>query len=121
MDEEGYFFFVDRLKRMINRAGLKVWPTEVESILYQHPAIKEACVIPTPNERVIEEVKAYIVLKPEYVGKVKKKDIIEWAKKQMAPYKYPRVIEFVDELPKSGAGKILWRVLQEKEMKRVRK
>ena len=115
MDEDGYFFIVDRIKRMINRAGFKVWPAEVEAILYKHPAIKEVCVIGVPDDRVGEEVKAYVVLKPEYEGKVSEGDIIDWAKGQMAAYKYPRKIEFVKDLPKSGAGKILWRVLQERE------
>ncbi|GAB6887236.1 long-chain fatty acid--CoA ligase [Desulfothermus okinawensis JCM 13304] len=118
MDEDGFFFLVDRTKRMINRAGYKVWPAAVESILYKHPAIQEAVVVGTPEPRVGEEVKAFIVLNPEYKGKISKEDIINWAKGQMAAYKYPRIIEFVDELPKSGAGKILWRVLQEKEQKK---
>jgi fatty-acyl-CoA synthase len=115
MDDEGYFFILDRIKRMINRAGFKVWPAEVEAVLYKHPAIKEVCVIGVPDDRVIEEVKAYIVLNPEYENKVTEEDIISWAKEQMAAYKYPRKVEFVKELPKSGAGKILWRVLQERE------
>lgn len=115
MDEEGYFFIVDRVKRMINRAGFKVWPTEVENIMYGHPAIKEICIVGVPDERVVEEVKAYIVLKPEYEGKVKPEEIIEWAKGKMAAYKYPRIVEFVSDLPKSATGKILWRELQEKE------
>lgn len=118
MDEEGYFFIVDRIKRMINRAGFKVWPTEVESVLYQHPAIREVCVIGVPDDRVGEEVKAYVVLEPEYKGKVSADEIIAWSKERMAAYKYPRKVEFVDELPKSGAGKILWRVLQEREWKK---
>jgi len=118
MDEEGYFFIVDRIKRMINRAGFKVWPTEVESVLYQHPAIREVCVICVPDDRVGEEVKAYVVLEPEYKGKVSADEIIAWSKERMAAYKYPRKVEFVDELPKSGAGKILWRVLQEREWKK---
>ncbi len=120
MDEDGYFFIVDRIKRMINRAGFKVWPAEVEAILYKHPAVKEVCIIGVPDERVGEEVKAYIVLKEEYKGKVTEQDIINWAKERMAAYKYPRKVEFVDELPKSGAGKILWRVLQEKEWAKKR-
>lgn len=118
MDEDGFFFIVDRIKRMINRAGFKVWPAEVESVLYEHPAIKEVCVVGVPDERVVEEVKAYVVLKPEYEGKVSEQDIINWARKQMAAYKYPRKVEFVKELPKSAAGKILWRVLQEREKQR---
>jgi fatty-acyl-CoA synthase len=103
---------------MINRAGFKVWPAAVESILYKHPAIQETVVVGTPDPRVGEEIKAYIVLSKEYKSKISEKDIIEWAKEQMAAYKYPRKIEFIDELPKSGAGKILWRVLQEKEQKK---
>ncbi|MEM0373668.1 MAG: long-chain fatty acid--CoA ligase [Sulfolobaceae archaeon] len=117
MDEEGYFFFVDRLKRMINRAGFKVWPTRIENIMYQHPAILEVAVVATPDSRVGEEVKAYVVLKPEYKGKITENDIINWAKERMSAYEYPRVIEFVESLPKSGSGKILWRVLQDKEKK----
>ncbi|QXJ34788.1 long-chain fatty acid--CoA ligase [Saccharolobus shibatae] len=115
MDEEGYFFIMDRIKRMINRAGYKVWPTKVENKLYQHPAVLEACVVATPDPRTNEEVKAYIVLKSEYKGKITAEEIREWCKQHMSAYEYPRVIEFVDSLPKSGSGKILWRVLQEKE------
>lgn len=115
MDEEGYFFILDRIKRMINRAGYKVWPTKVENKLYQHPAVLEACVVATPDPRTNEEVKAYIVLKPEYKGKIGAEEIREWCKQHMSAYEYPRVIEFVDSLPKSGSGKILWRILQEKE------
>ncbi len=121
MDEDGYFFIVDRIKRMINRSGFKVWPAEVEGVLYRHPAVKEVCVIGVPDERVVEEVKAFIVLNPEYEGKITEKEIIEWAKQQMAAYKYPRIVEFVKELPKSGAGKILWRLLQEKEKEKMRR
>ncbi|AHC52165.1 long-chain fatty acid--CoA ligase [Sulfolobus acidocaldarius SUSAZ] len=115
MDDEGYFFIVDRVKRMINRAGFKVWPTKVENKLYQHPAILEACVVSTPDPRVGEEVKAYVVLRPEFRGKVTEEDIINWSKEHMSAYEYPRIVEFVDSLPKSGSGKILWRVLQDKE------
>ncbi|PVU76786.1 long-chain fatty acid--CoA ligase [Sulfolobus islandicus] len=115
MDEEGYFFILDRIKRMINRSGYKVWPTKVENKLYQHPAVLEACVVATPDPRTNEEVKAYIVLKPEYKGKISAEEIREWCKQHMSAYEYPRVIEFVDSLPKSGSGKILWRILQEKE------
>lgn len=118
MDEEGYFFYVDRIKRMINRAGYKVWPYRVENILYMHPAILEVAVVATPDSRVGEEVKAYVVLKPEYKGKVKPEDIIQWAKERMSAYEYPRVVEFVDSLPKTASGKIDWRILQEQEKKK---
>jgi fatty-acyl-CoA synthase len=114
-DEEGYFFIVDRLKRMINASGFKVWPTEVESILYKHPAVQQACVIGVPDERRGETVKAYIVLHEKERGRVKEEEIIAWAKGQMAAYKYPRIVQFVEQLPVSGSGKILWRKLQEEE------
>lgn len=114
-DEEGYFFMVDRLKRMINAGGYKVWPSEVESTLYNHPAVQEVCVIGIPDERRGETAKAVVVLREEERGSVSEEDFIGWSKGQMAAYKYPRSVEFVDELPKSGSGKILWRELQERE------
>jgi fatty-acyl-CoA synthase len=119
-DEEGYYFMVDRVKRMINASGFKVWPTEVESILYKHPAVEQACVIGVPDPRRGESVKAFIVLNEKDRGTVEAKDIIEWSKEQMAAYKYPRAIEFLDQLPMSGSGKILWRKLQDQEKERVK-
>ncbi len=112
-DEEGYYFMVDRLKRMINASGYKVWPAEVESLLYGHPAIQEACVIGVPDEQRGETAKAIVVLREGEDATAD--EIIEWAKSEMAAYKYPRSVEFIDALPRSGAGKILWRELQEKE------
>ena len=114
-DEDGYFFIVDRLKRMINASGFKVWPTEVESQMYQHPAILEACVIGTRDAHRGETVKAVVVLRPEWRGRVDEAAIIHWCRESMAAYKYPRIVEFVDTLPKSGAGKIMWRELQDRE------
>jgi fatty-acyl-CoA synthase len=112
-DEEGYFFVVERVKRMINASGFKVWPSEVESILYKHPAIKEACVIGVPDKRKGEEIKAYVVLQEDKRGTVEAGDIIRWAQQHMAAYKYPRLVELVTSLPVTGSGKILWRKLQE--------
>lgn len=117
VDEEGYFFFVDRVKRMINASGFKVWPTEVESILYKHPAIQQACVVGVPDPKRGETVKAFVILNDDYVGKVTEEEIIEWSKGQMAAYKYPRIIEFRKTLPTTASGKILWRQLQEEEWK----
>lgn len=114
MDKEGYFFIVDRLKRMINASGFKVWPTEIESILYKHPAVKQACVVRAPDEKRGETVKAFIILTDESVGKVTETEIIEWSKDQMAAYKYPRIIEFIDSFPTTSSGKVLWRELQKK-------
>jgi len=113
MDEEGYFFLRDRLKRMINASGYKVWPTEVENAMYEHPAIHEACVIAVPDGKRGESVKALVVLKPAQRGLVREEDVVAWCRERMAVYKAPRVVEFLDSLPKSGTGKILWRELQE--------
>ncbi|GBC59206.1 long-chain fatty acid--CoA ligase [Desulfonema ishimotonii] len=115
MDEEGYFYIVDRSKRMINAAGFKVWPAEVESVLYRHPAVLEACVVGVPDPHRVENVKAFIVPRPEYRDRITAEEIIGWAKNEMSAYKYPRIIEFTDSLPKSGAGKIIWRELQARE------
>jgi len=115
MDEDGYFFIVDRLKRMINASGYKVWPTEVESLMYQHPAVQEACIIGTKDAHRGETVKAVIVPRAEWRDRVEAQPIIDWCREHMAAYKVPRVIEFVDALPKSGSGKIMWRELQERE------
>ncbi len=115
MDEDGYFFITDRLKRMINASGYKVWPSEVELLLYRHPAVAEACVISAKDAYRGETVKAVIVLRPDAVGKTTEQDIIGWAHEHMAAYKAPRLVEFAQALPKSGSGKVMWRLLQEKE------
>ncbi len=115
VDEDGYFFMVDRLKRMINASGYKVWPTEVEALMYQHPAVLEACVIGTRDAHRGETVKALVVLRPEWRGRVTAEELGEWGRQNMATYKAPRVVVFVDSLPKSGSGKIMWRELQERE------
>ena len=118
-DEDGYFFIVDRLKRMINASGYKVWPAEVEAMLYHHADVREACVIGTQDVRRGETVKAVVVLKEASRGKVAADDIIAWSRNKMAAYKVPRVIEFVETLPKSATGKVQWRLLQEAENKKI--
>ncbi len=115
IDEDGYFFMVDRLKRMINASGFKVWPAEVEALMYQHPDIQEACVIGAKDPHRGETVKAVVVIKEARRGKVSEQDIIDWAHASMAAYKSPRIVEFVDTLPKSATGKVMWRALQERE------
>jgi len=115
VDADGYFFMVDRLKRMINASGFKVWPAEVEALLYGHPAIQEACVIGAKDAHRGETVKAIVVVKETHRGKVSEQDIVDWARANMAAYKAPRIVAFVDALPKSATGKIMWRALQEKE------
>ncbi len=114
-DADGYFYIADRLKRMINAAGYKVWPAEVEMTLYKHPDIKEVAVVSTPDPRRGETVKAFVVLKPEAKGKVSGEQIVDWARAHMAVYKVPRLVELIDVLPRSGTGKIQWRALQDKE------
>ena len=118
-DEEGYFFITDRLKRMINASGYKVWPAEVESMLYAHPEIQEACVIGAPDGYRGETVKALIVLKQPSGREITAKEITDWARARMAAFKVPRVVQFVDELPKTATGKILWRKLQEEEKRKI--
>jgi fatty-acyl-CoA synthase len=115
VDEDGYFFITDRLKRMINASGFKVWPAEVEALLFGHPAIQEACVISTRDAYRGETVKAVVVLRPAAEGKTTPHDIINWCRENMAAYKYPRVVVFVQALPKSGSGKVMWRLLQQAE------
>jgi fatty-acyl-CoA synthase len=117
VDEEGYFFITDRLKRMINASGFKVWPAEVEALMFKHPAIQEACIISTRDAYRGESVKAVVVLRAANKGVTTEDEIISWCKDNMAAYKYPRVVQFVDALPKSGAGKVMWRALQEAEAK----
>ena len=117
-DEEGYFFITDRLKRMINAAGFKVWPAEVEAMLYAHPDVQEACVIGTRDAHRGETVKAVVVLKAASRGRVKEEEVVAWAREHMAAFKYPRVVEFVEQLPKTATGKVFWRKLQEEENRR---
>jgi fatty-acyl-CoA synthase len=119
MDEDGYFFIVDRVKRMINASGYKVWPTEVESLLYKHPAVAQACVVGVPDSTRGESVKAFVILEEDRIGTVTEEEIINWSKSQMAAYKYPRVIEFRDSFPTTASGKILWRKLQEEEKEKI--
>ena len=113
VDEDGYFFMTDRLKRMINASGYKVWPAEVEALMYRHPAIREVCVVSGVDARRGETVKAVVVLKDGFHGSVSEQDIVEWSHANMAAYKSPRIVEFREALPKSGTGKVQWRSLQD--------
>jgi long-chain acyl-CoA synthetase len=113
MDAEGYFFIVDRKKDMIDVSGLKVYPREVEELLFTHPGIKEAAVVGMPDSYRGEVVHAYVVLKPESRGKVTEQDVVMFCRSGLASYKAPRKVTFVDELPKSLVGKVLRRRLRE--------
>ena len=115
MDEEGYFFITDRLKRMINASGYKVWPSEVELLLFKCPWVQEACVVGTRDSYRGESVKAFVVLRDGARGQVSEEQVMAWAREHMAAYKVPRQVAFVDALPKSGSGKVMWRLLQERE------
>ncbi|MFZ8954855.1 MAG: long-chain-fatty-acid--CoA ligase [Burkholderiaceae bacterium] len=111
IDESGYFFMTDRLKRMINVSGYKVWPAEVEAMLFKHPAIAEACIISIPDDYSGERVHAVVVTREGMT--LTEAALIEWARQEMAVYKAPRSVRFVDAIPKSGSGKVMWRVMQE--------
>ncbi|MFC5727362.1 MULTISPECIES: long-chain-fatty-acid--CoA ligase [Nocardioides] len=108
-DADGWYYIVDRSKDMIIRGGFNVYPREVEEVLLTHPAISLAAVIGVPHQSHGEEVKAFVILKPD--ARATPDEIIEWSKEQMAAYKYPRVVEIVDSLPMTATGKILKREL----------
>ncbi|WP_416052525.1 class I adenylate-forming enzyme family protein [Cupriavidus basilensis] len=110
MDAQGWFYLVDRKKDMIVAAGYKVWPREVEDVLYTHPAVREAAVVGIPDAYRGETVKAVVSLKPQ--ASVTPEALLAWCKERMAAYKYPRVVEIIDELPKTVTGKILRRELR---------
>lgn len=112
MDENGFFYYVDRLKDVIKVSGFQVWPMEVEDILCSHPAVLEVAVVGIPDEYHGEVPKAYVVLKNEHKGRVTEKELINYCMERLAKYKAPKQIEFMDELPKSAAGKILRRALK---------
>jgi long-chain acyl-CoA synthetase len=119
MDEDGYFYIVDRKKDMILTAGLNVYPREVEEVLYQHPKVLEAAVIGLPDRVRGEKVTAYVVLKPGETATAQEMRV--FCRERLAPYKQPRAVHFRDELPKSMAGKVLRRALQEEELTRMQK
>ena len=112
MDDDGWFYVVDRKKDMINAAGYKVWPREVEDVLYEHQAVREAAVVGVPDEYRGETVKAFVSLRPGQTATAE--ELIAFCKERMAAYKYPRDVELVDELPKTVTGKILRRELRDR-------
>lgn len=113
MDEQGWFYIVDRKKDQINAGGYKVWPREVEDVLYEHVAVREAAVVGVPDEYRGESVKAFVSLRPG--RSVDEAGLIAFCKERMAAYKYPRHIEFLDEIPKTVTGKLLRRELRARE------
>ena len=115
MDKDGWFYVVDRKKDLINVSGFKVWPRDVEDILYQHPAVKEAAVIGVPDAYRGETVKAFVSLHEEHEGKISPPELIDFCRQRMAAYKYPRIVEIMPEIPKTLTGKFLRRVLRDQE------
>ncbi len=113
-DEDGYLYWLGRYKEMIKVSGFSVFPEEVEALINQHPAVLENAVIPVPDQKKGEVIKTFIVLKPEYEGKISGEEIIAWAKKNMSSHKVPVYVEFRKELPKQGV-KLLRRILREEE------
>ncbi len=110
-DEDGFLFIVDRKKEMIIRGGYNVYPREVEEVLYQHPAVFECAVVGVPNERLGEEVAAYMSVRPGH--EITEEELIEFTKERLAAYKYPRTVTFLEQLPHGPTGKILKRELAE--------
>jgi len=115
MDEDGWFYVVDRKKDMIVASGYKVWPRDVEDVIYQHPAVKETAVVGETDPYRGETVKAFVALKEGMEESVSPEEIISFCKARMAAYKYPRKVEFVPEIPKTLTGKFLRRTLREKQ------
>ncbi len=111
VDEDGFYFIVDRAKDLVIRGGYNVYPREIEEVLYAHPAILEAAVIGKPDERLGEEVVAVVALRPSH--DVSAADIIAYTRERLAAYKYPREIRFMAELPKGPSGKILKSALRD--------
>lgn len=115
MDANGWFYLVDRKKDMIVASGYKVWPRDVEDVIYQHPAVKETAVVGVPDPYRGETVKAFVALKEGKEGSITPEEIVSFCKSRMAAYKYPRHVEFVTEIPKTLTGKFLRRSLRDKE------
>lgn len=110
-DEEGYYYIIDRIKRMINASGFKVWPAEVENLMFNHPGIQEVCIVASQDEYRGETVRALVVRRTSHLD-LNAEILASWCRGKMAAYKVPKIIDFVDELPKNGSGKVMWRELQ---------
>ena len=118
-DREGYFTIVDRKKDMIISGGYNIYPRDVDEVLFSHPKVLEACAIGVPDPYSGERIKAFVVLKPGERGSIP--EIIDHCKKNLAKYKVPKYVEFVDDLPKSAIGKILRKELRRRELARTQK
>ena len=112
MDAGGWCYIVDRKKDLINVSGYKVWPRDVEDVLYQHPAVKEAAVVGVSDDYRGETVKAFVALVDDQKDKITPDELISFCRQKMAAFKYPRIIEIIDEVPKTPTGKFLRRQLR---------
>lgn len=119
IDEEGFLHFQDRVKEVIKYKGYTIAPFELEALLMKHEAVMDVAVIGKPDKEAGEIPKAFIVLKPGFRGKINENEIIEWVKGRISGYKRIREVEFVDELPRTPAGKLLRRLLKEEEIRRL--
>ena len=115
MDEEGWVYIQDRKKQLIKYKGYSVFPKEIEELVGQHPAVSEVAAAGIPDPETGEIIKCWVVLRPEYKGKITEEELINWCKENMTHYKVPRLIEFRDDLPKSLVGKVMRRELQEQD------
>jgi len=113
MDEEGWIYIRDRKKQLIKYKGYSIFPKEIEELVGQHPAVSEVAAAGIPDPDTGEIIKVWVVLRPEYKGKITEEELINWAKENMTHYKVPRMVQFRDDLPKSMVGKVMRRELQE--------
>lgn len=118
MDENGYVTLSGRLKDIIKYKGYKIFPDEIEAKMYEHEAVKECAILGVPNSVSGEDIKVFIVLKDEYIGKISEKEIIDWTTNKLGPIKHPRIVEFRESLPKTLSGKVLRRKLREEEIQK---
>jgi long-chain acyl-CoA synthetase len=117
MDEDGFFYFKLRQKRMIKSSGMNVYPVQVEDILYRHPKVQEVCVIGVPDEAQVQAVKAFVVLKNlEEESPEMEKELIDYCRKHLIKWSCPRSIEFRRDLPKTLVGKVAFNVLEKEEI-----
>ena len=117
VDDEGYFFIVDRVKELIKYKAMQVAPAELEALILTHPAVADAAVVPSPDEEAGEIPKAFVVLKPSHQATAE--ELMGFVAKHVAPHKRIRMVEFIEQVPKSASGKILRRVLVDQERQRV--
>jgi len=122
MDEDGFFYFKLRQKRMIKSSGMNVYPAQVEELFYKHEKVRDACVIGVPDEAQVQTVKAFIVLKnPSEAGSETEKELIAYAREHLIKWSCPRTIEFREDLPKTLVGKIAYNTLEQEEIEKLKK